>query len=189
MDLKFDPFPILESERLIFRKVTQDDAPEILELRGDPVLMRYIPRPLAKNLEEARAYISMLEDNLSEGQHVNWGIVPKWHGKLVGTAGLFRIQPHNFRCEIGYMLLGDFHGMGLATEAVDTLLTYAFQNLGFHSVEAVIDPENTASEQVLVKSGFVREGFIKENCYWDGKFLDSAVYSILKRNHKAGQIQ
>jgi len=49
-------------------------------------------------------------------------------------------------------------------------------------MEAIIDPENIASEHVLIKKGFVKEAHIKENVYWDGKYLDTVIYSILKRN-------
>jgi ribosomal-protein-alanine N-acetyltransferase len=50
-----------------------------------------------------------------------------------------------------------------------------------HSIEAIIDPENRASERVLQKSGFVKEAHILENEFYDGKFLDTVIYSLLKR--------
>jgi ribosomal-protein-alanine N-acetyltransferase len=49
-----------------------------------------------------------------------------------------------------------------------------------NSIEAVIDPENVASERVLQKNGFRKEAPILENELWDGKFWDTAIYSILK---------
>ena len=53
-----------------------------------------------------------------------------------------------------------------------------------HSIEAVIDPENIASERVLQKNGFVKEAHILENELYDGKFWDTVIYSLLKRNFK-----
>ena len=53
LQLNFSPFPILESERLRFRKLTDEDAPEILVLRGNPETMKFIPRPLITDTEGA----------------------------------------------------------------------------------------------------------------------------------------
>ena len=60
LQLNFSPFPLLESERLQFRKLTDADAPEILSLRGNPHTMKYIPRSLVTNTEEAIAYIKQM---------------------------------------------------------------------------------------------------------------------------------
>ena len=53
-----------------------------------------------------------------------------------------------------------------------------------HSIEGVIDPNNIASERVLLKNGFAKEAHILENEFWDGKFWDTVIYSLLKRNFK-----
>ena len=50
-----------------------------------------------------------------------------------------------------------------------------------HSIEAVTDPENYASWGLLEKNGFIREGHFKEDCFWQGKYLDSFVYSLLTK--------
>ncbi len=51
-----------------------------------------------------------------------------------------------------------------------------------HALEGVINPNNIASAKVLEKNGFVKEGHFIENEYFDGKFLDSAIYSLVN-NH------
>jgi ribosomal-protein-alanine N-acetyltransferase len=70
------------------------------------------------------------------------------------------------------------------SEAIKAVLEYGFEQMGLHSVEAIIDPKNIASERVLQKNGFVKEAHILENEFWDGKFLDTAIYSLLRRNFK-----
>ena len=64
-------------------------------------------------------------------------------------------------------------------EALKAILHYGFHNLKFHSVEANIDPENTASKHLLEHNGFVREAYYKENYFFEEKFWDSAIYSLL----------
>ncbi len=72
-------------------------------------------------------------------------------------------------------------------EALDMVLDYAFCRLNFHSVEAVIDPGNLASERLLLKHCFVKEAHLKENFYYQAEFLDTVIYSLLKRVYVEGR--
>jgi ribosomal-protein-alanine N-acetyltransferase len=80
------------------------------------------------------------------------------------------------------MLLPEYHGKGIITEAIKETVKYGFEIMKLHSIEAVIDPENLASEKVLLKSGFIKEAHFKENEYYEGRFLDSVIYSILNKH-------
>ncbi|MDR6967684.1 RimJ/RimL family protein N-acetyltransferase [Flavobacterium arsenatis] len=79
------------------------------------------------------------------------------------------------------MILPEFQGKGIVSESIKVLLKYGFDEMNLHSVEAVIDPENIASEKVLQKSNFIKEAHFKENEFFEGKFWDSVVYSILSK--------
>lgn len=79
------------------------------------------------------------------------------------------------------MILPEFQGRGIVTESIQALVDYAFNGMKLHSVEAVIDPDNTASEKVLQKCSFVKEAHFKENEFYEGKFWDSVIYSILNK--------
>lgn len=179
----FSPFPILESERLLFRPIKDTDVTEILALRSNPELMQYIPRPLVTTLEEAKAHMKMIQDKIDTNEGINWAMTEKGKDKLISLIGFYKIENENYRSEIGYMLLPKYQNKGYITEAIKTLLNFGFNKMGLHSVEAVIDPRNIASEKVLLKNGFMKEAHFIENCFFDNQFLDSAHYSILKRNY------
>ncbi len=184
LEINFHPFKNLETERLLLRRLAETDVAEILELRSNPETMKFIPRPIAKTKEEALAHFKMIDDKIENNEGINWAITLKGNPKLIGIIGHYRIQPENHRCEIGYMILPQYNGQGIVTEAIKVVLEYGFTDLQMHSIEAVIDPENKASERVLQKNGFVKEAHIIENELWDGKFWDTVIYSILKRNFK-----
>ena len=184
LEINFHPFKNLETERLLLRRVSNDDVNEIMQLRGNPETMKYIPRPLVTNTDEALAHIKMINDKIDANEGINWAITIKGSPKLIGVIGHYRIQPENHRCEIGYMILPQYNGQGIVTEAVKAVLEYGFDDLQMHSIEGVIDPDNIASEKVLLKNGFVKEAHILENELWDGKFWDTVIYSLLKRNFK-----
>lgn len=182
--LQFTPFPILHSERLSFRKLELSDAAQIFKLRSNPETMKYIPRPIQINIDEAKAHIKMINEKIESNTDINWCVTEKGSDLCIGIMGFYRTQPENFRTELGYMILPEYHNKGYVTEAVKTLLDFAFNTLNFHSIEAIIDPNNIASEKVLQKNGFVKEAHFIENCFHQGAFLDSVHYSILKKNYK-----
>ncbi|CAD0006318.1 GNAT family N-acetyltransferase [Flavobacterium salmonis] len=179
LNFNFTPFPVIETDRLILRRITNDDVNEVFELRSNPETMKYIPRPLVKSSEDALEHIAMIEEKIVTNTGINWGITLKTNSKLLGIIGYYRMQPENYRAEIGYILLPDFHGKGIITEAVQRLITFGFNDLKLHSIEAVIDPENFASEKVLQKCNFVKEAHFKESDFYEGKFLDKVIYSLL----------
>jgi ribosomal-protein-alanine N-acetyltransferase len=182
LEINFLPFKNLETERLLLRRVTVDDADEMFLLRSNPDSMKYVPRPLAESREDALQHIAMIDSKIEDNTGINWAITLKGNPKFIGIIGHYRIQPENYRAEIGYMILPEYYGKGIATEAIKATLAYGFEDMSLHSIEAVIDPENTASERVLQKNGFVKEAHILENEYFGGKFWDTVIYSILKRN-------
>jgi [ribosomal protein S5]-alanine N-acetyltransferase len=178
----FLPFKNLESDRLLLRQITNDDVQEVFELRSDPEMMKYIPRPLLTHRDEALAHIKMITDKIENNEGINWAVTLKGNKKLLGVFGLYRIQWEHFRAEIGYMLLPEYQGKGITTEAISLLIDYGFNEMKMHSLEAVIDPRNTASARVLEKSKFRKEAhFIENECY-DGVFRDTAIYSLLQKD-------
>jgi ribosomal-protein-alanine N-acetyltransferase len=181
LNINFTPFPNLETEYLYLRRVVEKDVNEIFALRSNKETMKYIPKPLVKTKEDARAHIAMIDEKIENNEGINWAITLKNEPKLIGLIGHYRIKPEHFRAEIGYMLLPEYHGKGIITEAIKETVKYGFEIMKLHSIEAVIDPENLASEKVLLKSGFIKEAHFKENEYYEGRFLDSVIYSILNK--------
>ena len=89
-----------------------------------------------------------------------------------------------YRCNVTQLFFfkpNDLDGGSIMYEALQFVLEFGFKDMNCHSIEAVIDPENVASERLLQKCDFVKEAHFKENCFWNGQFLDSIVYSKLKK--------
>ena len=182
LTFNFTPFPILQNSRLLLRRIVNEDAIQVFELRSNPESMKFIPRPLHQNVDDSLAMIKMMNDKIDENIDINWAVTLIGSNKLIGIVGFYRVQPENYRSEIGYIISPEFNGKGITTEVVGLLLEYGFNTLNLNSFEAIIDPENFASEKVLLKNNFVKEGHFKENGFYEGKFIDAVIYSILKRN-------
>lgn len=172
-------FPILRTERLLLRELVKEDALALHQMRSDERVMRHIPRDLEQAVEESERLIATIAQNRAENAGITWGITLKENGTLIGTVGYYRLQLEHHRGEIGYLLHPDHWGQGYAGEAVDAAVDHGFRVLGFHSIEAVTDPENQASNKLLKTQGFTLEAHFRENYFRNGKFLDSLVWSRL----------
>ena len=185
LKINFTPFPELQTERLLLRNIKDTDLNGLFELRSNPENMRYIPRKLHQNLEDTKEQIKMIRSKIDWNEGINWVITTKKSDEFMGILGLYKIEPENFRAEIGYMILPQFCNNGYVTEALKSILDFGFNSLQLHSIEAVIDPDNMNSERVLQKLLFQKEVHIFENLFFNGKFWDTVIYSILKKNYSA----
>lgn len=181
LNLKFEPFPVLESSRLSLRKLLPADAKDFYQMRSDSELMKYIDKPRMKNIAEARALIKQMEKDSLLGNGINWGITRKEEDQLIGTIGFWRMDKPNYRAEVGYMIKTEHQGKGLVTEALQLAIDFAFKKMHLHSIEANINPMNERSRNLLVKNGFKKEAYFCENYFYDGKFIDSEIYSLVSK--------
>ena len=92
------------------------------------------------------------------------------------------MQPQHCRGEIGYALKPEYWGKGFMTEALKTIIDFGFHKMNLHSIEANVNPKNQKSKKLLKRLGFRKEAYFRENYLFEGKFLDSEIYSLLKKD-------
>ena len=149
---------ILETERLILRTWTLDDASKLFEICGDAEVMKYLGtgKPY-ETIEQANEFLRWATDYQKENNFCRWAVVLKENEEIVGSCGFAR--PHGTtEIELGYLLARNFWGKGLATEAAAASLQYGFENLDFREIIAMTDLKNVASQKVLEKIGFAQRG-------------------------------
>ena len=177
--LNFNKFPIINTDRLLLRQVDKTDVNEIFFLRSDERIMKYLDKTPAKDLDDAYKFIQIISDEEKNNASVTWAITLKGNPKMLGTICFWNIQKEHDRAELGYILHPEYWRKGLMQEAITEVLEYGFKVMKLHSVEAHVNPNNIASIKLLKKNGFIREAYFKENYFYNGKFLDTAVYSLL----------
>lgn len=158
-DNAFHNFPHLESERLVLRAPTTDDAPDILEMSQSLRVSRF-RGPEIGSIDESLEYIEDLRRQYGRREGVPWGIVLKADANLVGGIALFNFLERG-RAELGYHLSRRYWGEGFTTEAVREVLKYGFEEMGLYRIHATAHPENEASIRVLEKVGMKREGVLR----------------------------
>ena len=178
----FQPFPELKTKRLLLRKLVIDDAPLLYILRSDERIMEFLGRPKASSLTEVEEFIKKINSGIDEGENILWGIsMLDEPNKLIGTICYWQFNRESCRVETGYVLHPDYWRKGIMKEALLKIIDYGFDVMKLHSIEARLAPANIASISLLESTGFVKEGHFKEDFYYDGKFLDTLVYSRLHR--------
>ena len=179
LELNLTPFPVIQTDRLTLRQLRQTDASDVLALRSDDEVMKYIGRPRAKSMEDALQLINQINDRISKNESINWAITLKGVEKVIGIIGYVNIKKEHFRAEVGYLLETDCHRKGIMQESLYAVLDFGFKAMMLHSIEAITDPNNGASQSLLKKNKFIQEAFFKEDFYFEEKFLDSAIFSLL----------
>jgi len=179
LTLKFSPFPVLETERLVLRKLLATDRQMVFEIRSNPETMQYIPRPMAKTIEDADALIDMINGFADRDEKINWAITEKGNDTMVGMIGYHQFKPESDRAEVGYVLHHAYLRKGIAQEALKAVLDYGFDVMKAHSIEAIIRPENVASRKLVENLGFVQEANFKDYVFHNDRYWDETVYSLI----------
>ena len=176
-----DRLPTLRTARLDLRAIGEADAGALFEVFSDGEVMRYWSRPPMTSMDQARALVTEIQAHWQSRTLFQWGITERETGALVGTCTLYRWDRAHARAELGYALRKDRWGRGLATEAVSAVLDFGFGPMRLHRVGADTDPRNGASERVLERLGFRREGLQRETYHHLGEWADSQLWGLLAR--------
>jgi len=175
-----DDFPILTTPRLILREYTEADAVHLYEIRTDPEVLTYLDREPAKDIQQAKEFLQTKVKERLERKGISWAITLVENGEFVGDVAFWKLLSNDHRAEVGYTLRKKYWGQGYMTEAFHAMLRWGFDELGLHTAYADINPENDASRKLLLKMGFQKEGYFRENYHFRGDYLDSEMYGLLK---------
>jgi len=165
----------LETERLILRKSTKSDAPDILEYASDEETVKFLEWPGAKTVDEVLSGII----NFHWSNPGVWAIELKESQKCIGTIDI-RVEPAHDKCGLGYVLNRGYWNEGYMTEALIAVLALCFDKLDLNRVEAVHYAGNESSGKVMEKCGMKFEGVSEQAKKVKGIFRDVARYGITK---------
>ena len=183
---------MLVSERLLLRPFTPADAPELLAItRANRIFLR----PWEPRRAEAAFTLRAIEQSIrdqqrewSEDRGYVFGIWERTSGKLIGRVTLSRITRRAFQnCGLGYWLDEAHNGRGYMTEAVRLVVGFAFEDLGFHRVEAATLLGNAGSIRVLEKVRFRREGLALRYLQIDDRWQDHYLFAITAEELAGGE--
>jgi [ribosomal protein S5]-alanine N-acetyltransferase len=171
-------FPTLETERLRLARIGEDRLTDMFEIYSDPKIMFFYGKVPHRHREETLAVIRELENKFQSGLSIEWGMILKETGKLIGTMGFNKYQV-GFKGDVGFGLNGAFAKRGFASEALRSAVRYGFDELKLHRIEAEVDPRNEPAQKLLLANGFLKEGLLRDNELFLNELCSTVVFGRL----------
>jgi RimJ/RimL family protein N-acetyltransferase len=152
---------VLETDRLVLRWATVEDAPFFLALLNDPDWIRYIGDRGVRTVEAAAGYVSerLIESYRRNGFGLNV-VVVRETGEAVGICGLIRREGLD-DVDVGFAFLPPHRGRGYALEATAAALEHGHRAFALRRIVAITTPDNVGSIRVLERTGMRRERTIR----------------------------
>ena len=145
---------------------------------SDPEVAKYVSWGPHASPAVTKELVSMWAEGYESPTVYRWGI--EKDGELIGDISIVKWREEEESCEIGYCLCRRFWNQGLMTEALNRVITYLFETVGFHRIALCHDTLNPASGRVMQKCGLRKEGVCRGmKKRRDGSWMDVAYYAIL----------
>jgi RimJ/RimL family protein N-acetyltransferase len=178
--MNWERLPAINTTRLSLRWISAEDVDDVYTIYSDPEVMRYWSTPPLADRSAASKLVSEIHESFKRRELLKWGIALRKDDTLIGSVTLFHPDFTHRRAEIGYALGRAHWGQGYMQETLRAVLTYAFEVLEFHRIEADVDPRNVASIRTLERLGFQREGYLRERWQVNGETQDALFYGLLR---------
>ncbi len=177
-----EPIPVIETERLVLRPFTNQDAPQVHRHLASPdvaktTLNLLYPYPPGA----AETWIATHTEQARAGESLHWAIVRKDDDVLMGAIRLGIVAKYA-RGSLGYWLGVPFWNQGYMSEAATAVTIHALDTLSLHRVEAMCFPRNVASSRVMEKAGLQFEGVLRGYFRKGDVFEDVAMHARVARD-------
>lgn len=172
------PDPPLADGTVLLRRWTEGDLGCVEEAGRDPRIPQGTTVPARYTRAEGLAWIERQWGRADSGQGLSLAIADAGSGEALGAVVLLhRRQPGT--AEIGYWLIPRARGRRLASHAVALLARWALADGRLARIEALVEPDNVASQRVLERAGFRREGHLRSYLVFETRRADALIYSLL----------
>jgi [ribosomal protein S5]-alanine N-acetyltransferase len=175
---RFSPFPVLHTERLTLRQLRNTDWPDLLLLRSDPSVNKYIFRAKQNSREEMVVFIERINSDISAGRSVYWVICSEQNFDLIGTICLWNFSDDEKTAELGYELFPAHQKKGYMKEALAVVLTFGFGTCLLTKMEAYTHKENLSSKNLLKHFNF---RLVESKT--DSDNLNNEIYELKWKNY------
>lgn len=180
--LNFNPFPKISTERLNLRKLTLSDDNEIHELRSNEDVNKYLDRPVTQSTKDAGAFISKINNGITNNEWIFWAISGKDNDNLMGTICLWNFSEDKTTAEVGFELLPKFQRRGIIHEALRIIIDYGFKELDLKKIVGYTNLQNTRSIRVMEKFNFQQDKIFEEVHSVTGKTIQTIILSLEAQN-------
>ena len=173
---------ILETPRLILRRARREDAEAMFRnWASDPEVTKFLTWPTYVRVEDAYPILDIWTAGYAALSFYHWMIVSKETGEPIGSIGIVSENEQAGKAEIGYCIGRAWWHRGIMTEALQAVMNFLFDEVGYQRLEAKHDPRNPHSGAVMRKCGMTYEGTHRQAERNNQGICDVCVYALLAR--------
>jgi ribosomal-protein-alanine N-acetyltransferase len=173
-------FPNIDLGDVVLREKQTSDIEDFFRYYSDPEVNKFILCEIPKTVDEAARELHYWRGVFYQNDGIYFAIAEKMTNKMIGSIGL---TSHNFyqsRIEISYDLAKEYWRRGITKKALRAVVKYAFEVFRVNRIEASVSCDNIPSINLLLNSGFVLEGTLRQHRYHRGAFVDVYFLSMLR---------
>lgn len=176
----------LETERLILRRFTADDAePAFRNWTSSDAVTKFLRWETHRDISLTQGFINSSLESYSKPDAYNWAIVLKELGEPIGSMGAVELNEPARSVEIGYCIGEKWWRQGYTSEALAAVIKFFFEEVGVNRVYSEHDPQNPNSGKVMQKCGMKYEGTLRQADFNNTGICDACVYGILAEEYNA----
>lgn len=184
LEIKFPThFPVLRTQRLILRELASSDADCLYKILSDDSVTKHYDLPTFTQKSQAITQLETWKNLFTKKKGIRWAIIMKENNSMIGTCGFCKIHKKWSSGEIGYVVAREYWNKGYTSESVSAMLKLGFEVIEFNRIEAWTMKGNHASDRVLEKNGFQKEGVLRESQVWNGEVRDIVMFGMLKKEY------
>jgi aminoglycoside 6'-N-acetyltransferase len=174
-------FTPLETSRLLIRRFVADDLADLVRYRADPDVARYQDWDLDWSLLDAEKMLETSDEPEfgTQGEWTQLAVVDRTSGRLCGDIGVHFVETQPSTVEVGVTMSRECQGLGLATEAMRSVVSWLFSDLVLHRVFAQVYARNLPARAVLTGLGFREEAVLREADWFKGEWTTLCIYAVL----------
>ncbi len=181
----FSHLPTLKTERLILRPLRMSDAKDLFAYAHDPLVSRHVLWDAHESVRDSRQFLRGAIRQYRRGEPGSFAITLKDSGRMIGTIGFMWVNVDYKSAEVGYSLSREYWNRGIMTEALRRVVAFGFEELRLNRIEAQHEVDNPASGRVMAHAGMQYEGRLRQRIKNKGRFVDVALYAILRDDPRA----
>lgn len=170
--------PVLAGKSVTLRELRPEDAPSLFAMLSNDRANKFVSPP-PSTIDGFERFITWAAQERAQGRYVCYGIVPDGMTTAIGVFQMHALDPMFEVAEWGFAMGSGFWGTGVFAECAELMLTFAFDVVGVHRLEARAAINNGRGNGALRKVGATQEGVLRRSFHRGGDFHDQVLWSIL----------
>jgi RimJ/RimL family protein N-acetyltransferase len=175
--------PMLSGEKVTLRELRLSDATSLLAMLATEEVARFISPP-PTTVEGFERFIAWTHRERAAGNYACFAVVPHGMDSAVGIFQIRQLEPGFATSEWGFAIGSPFWGTGVFADGARLIVSFAFDTIGTHRLEARAAVANGRGNGALRKIGATQEGILRKSFLRNGEYLDQILWTILDEDWK-----